>query len=206
MAGIVTNHLRKGGAGCDHRAVTVDLDGTIINLDTMEAELDAQPWTDVEKRQFVLLSLKRLRVLGVTLDAAIGRVCIGEEATNIKQYILLATPITKTNIGTAYVNVPIGLNGERTLIEYSGCTQFRIIVNMNFVGAGPMNLRLVRDGDSALIFESANITTPTGEKELDTDWQPLPPAATGLTLVRFQAKSTTAADDPIFRRCLVLVR
>lgn len=208
MAGICTAHFRKSGAGCDHRTVTVNLDGTTITVDTGEGELDALPWTDDEKRQFVLLGLKRLRVLGLALDDSVGRVSNGEEATNVKQYILLAKDVTKTNIGTAYVNVPVGLNGERSLVEFTGCTQFRLVVNINCVGTGPWGMRVVRDSDNAILFENANILV-AGEKELDTDWQSLPPAlgpTPGLTLVRVQAKSAVLTDDPVVRRVIMLVR
>lgn len=206
MSGICTSSSRKNGAGCDHRAVTVDLDGESIALEVSEGELDQMPWTAAEKRQFVLLGLKRLRALGgLALDGAVGRVTNGEEGTNVKQYVLLAKDVTKTNIGTTYVNVPPGLNGERSLVDFTGCMEFRIILNVNCIGTGPWGARVVRDSDNAVLFENANILV-TGEKELDTDWQPLPAAAVGPVLLRLQGKSTVAADDPVFRRCLMLVR
>lgn len=205
MAGICITSVRKSGAGCDHRTIVVDVDGTPVTVDTSEFELDAMPWGDDEKRQFALLGLKRLRTLGLAMDDAVGRVPNGEEATNVKQYLILSQNVTKTNIGTSYVNVPVGLNGERSLVEFTGCTQFRIILNMNAVGTGAWGARIVRDSDNAVLFENANITG-AGEKELDTDWQTLPAAASGLTLVRLQGKSTTGADDPVFRRCVILVR
>lgn len=205
MAGIVVTSVRKSGAGCDHRLVTVSLDSESFEVHTGEGELDAMPWTDAEKKQFILLGLKRLRVLGLALDDAPGRVCNGEEATNVKQYILLAKDVTKTNIGTAYVNIPIGANGERSLVEFTGCSEFRIVANVNVVGTGNLQMRVVRDSDSAVLFESGNITG-AGEKELDTDWQALPAAASGLALVRLQAKSSVGADDPLFRRAILLVR
>ena len=205
MAGIVVGHLRKSGAGCDHRTVTVNLDGETFVIDTGEGELDDLPWGADEKRRFIVLGLKRLRALGLALDNSIGRVINGEEATNVKQFFLLAKDVTKTNIGTAYVNVPPGLNGERSLVEFTGCTQFRIVLNMNFVGTGPMNARVVKDSDNTVLFESANISG-AGEKELDTNWQSIPAGFSGLEIVRLQAKSNTATDDPVFRRCIMLVR
>jgi hypothetical protein len=205
MAGICVTSIRKSGAGCDHRIVTVSLDGESIELHTGEGELDSMPWGAEEKRQFLLLSAKRARVLGLALDDAVGRVFIGEEATNVKQYMLLGKDVTKTNIGTAYVNVPVGANGERSLVEFTGSTQFRIIINANLVATGPFGIRIVRDSDNAVLYENANIAL-TGERELDTDWQPLPAEASGLSLVRLQAKSTVGTDDPVFRRCVMLVR
>jgi hypothetical protein len=209
MAGIVITSVRKSGAGCDHRLVTVALDGESFEVHTGEGELDAMPWTDAEKRQFILLGLKRLRVLGLALDNAPGRVCNGEEATNVKTYDLMGpgNVVAKTNIGTSYVNVLPGANGERVLIDFTGCTEFRVILTANLVGTGPFGARVVRDSDNAVLFENASIAGGAPqERELDTDWQTLPGAAGGLTLVRLQAKSTVGADDPQFRRCVMLVR
>ncbi len=205
MAGICTAHVRKNGAGCDHRTVTVNLDGESIAISTGEGELDDMPWTTEEKKRFILLGLKRLRVLGLALDNAVGRVTNGEEGSNVRQWNVLTKDVTKTNIGSSYVDIPPGLNGERALIDFTGATEIRIIMNMNFIGTGPMNLRLIRDGDSSVIFESANISG-AGEKELDTNWFAVPAAISGLTLVRVQGKSNTAADDPVFRRCIVLTK
>jgi hypothetical protein len=206
MAGVVITSVRKSGAGCDHRLVTVSLDGESFEIHTGEAELDALPWGEAEKRLFILLGLKRLRVLGLALDDAAGRVCNGEEATNVKQYLLLAKDVTKTNIGTSYVNVPPGLNGERGLVEFTGCTEFRLVCNVNHVGTGQLQLRVVRDSDSAVLYESPLLAAGAGEKELDAGWLPIPAAASGLGVVRFQARSTVGADDPQFRRLVMLVR
>lgn len=205
MAAICTSHSRENGIGCDHRIIIVNLDGNNLQFKIREAELDEMSWTDEDKIQAIKYGLKRLRVAGLSLDNAIGRIIIGEEATNVKQYIVLAKDVVKTNIGTSYVDIPPGLNGERSLIEFTGCTQFRIILNMNAVGSGAWGARLVRDSDNAVLFANANITG-AGEKELDTDWQNLPSEANGLILVRLQGKSTTASDDPVFRRCVVLVK
>lgn len=207
MAGICTGSTRKSGAGCDHRTVTVDLDGTVVTVHTGERDLDAMPYGDAEKTQLVLLGLKRLRVLGLLLDDAVNRVTNGEEATNVKSYDLLGpgSAVTKTNIGAAYVNVLPGANGERSLVDFTGCTQYRVILTANLVGTGAFGARIVRDSDSAVLYENANIAL-TGERELDTDWQTLPAAASGLTLARLQMKSATAADDPVVRRCTLLTR
>jgi hypothetical protein len=205
MAGICTNSIRRGGPTCDHRTITVLLDGESITLDTGEGDLDGMAWDDAAKKLFLRLGLKRLRALGLALDNAIGRVTNGEEATNVKQYMLLSKDVTKTNIGTAYVNVPPGLNGERSLVEFTGCTEFRLVANVNIVGTGNLQIRIVRDSDDAVLYESPNIST-AGEKELDTGWLALPAAASGLGVVRVQAKSSVGADDPLFRRVIMLVR
>lgn len=207
MAGICTNSIRKNGPGCDHRSVTVTLDGQQFVLDTGEHALDAMAWDDAAKQQFILLGLKRLRALGLSLDNAIGRVIAGEEATNVKQYDFIGpgAAVTKTNIGTAYVDVLPGASGQRILVDCTGCTQFRPVLTANLAGTGPHQVRIVRDSDGTVFYESPSLTQ-TGERELDPGWQTLPVWATGLEVLRLQARSDTGADDPVYRRCVLLVR
>lgn len=209
MPGICTNSTRKSGAGCDHRIVTVSLDGESIEVHTGEDDLDAITWDADAKRQFILLGLKYLRERGLTLDQAIGRVTNGEEGNNMKVFPITTKDITKTNVGTAYVNVPIGANGERKFVNFHGCTEFRVRLWGNLVGIGPFGFRIIRDGaPNEVLFENASIAL-TGERELDTGWVAIPAAFQNEpegTLVRLQAKSVTAADDPIVRGCDVGVR
>lgn len=187
--------------------MTITFDGVAhVFSNVTDAEVNT-PLTTDETRQFLLLAARYLRSKGVTLANFLNRVVVGEEATNVKQYDLIAPggAITKTNIGSAYVNVLPGANGERVLVDFTGCTQFRVVFTANLVGTGAFGARVIRDGDSAVLFENASISL-TGERELDTDWQTIPAGFEGLTLLRLQMKSATAADDPVARRCAVLVR
>lgn len=207
MAGICTASTRVGGPQCDHRTVTIDLDGEPIIINLTEIDLDTLAWDEDAKRLFVTLGLKRRRMNGLALDDAVGHVTNGDEGTNVKQFVLLAKDVTKNNIGITYVDVPPGLNGERGWVEFTGCTEFRVVVNVNFVGSGPMRCRVIRDTDNAVLWESAPILVPSGEKEVESGWLPLPGGQNpGLVPFRFQARSQTAADSPIYRRCMVLVR
>jgi hypothetical protein len=229
MAGIVTTSTRKSGPGCDHRTLGVTLDGEAINFDALGADLSAVDWsTGTVPQDWLALAPKQLwvrlgalwlhKVKGVAFDDAVGRVCNGEEATNVKQYNFFGpgAALTKTNIGTAYTNIPIGANVERRLIDFTGCTQFRLIVNVNHVtaAAGQLQFRVVRDSDSAVLYESPLLSSSAGEKEADSandaqavgGWITLPAAASGLNLARFQGKSSVAADDPIFRGATLYVR
>lgn len=193
-------------SGCSHFNLTVTVDGSPVSLHLNDADL-LTPLSDAEKEQFVRLAARRLRQSGVTLSQFLNRVLHGEEATNVKQYDIIGPggAVTKTNIGSSYVDVLPGVNGQRVLVDFTGCTQFRIILNANLVGTGPFRARIVRDSDNAVLYENTNLGA-AGERELDTDWQSLPAQATGLTLVRLQANSVTAADDPVFRRCVMVVR
>lgn len=207
MAGIVTNLTSKGCVS--HRSITVNLDGSSFTFDVSQDELNAMTWNNPAKREFIMAGLKRLVVGGMTLEQALHRVCNGEEATNVKMYDFFGpgAAITKTNIGTAYVNICPGLNGERLAADFTGCTQFRFLLSANLVGTGQFGARCVRDSDSAVLIENANLGA-AGERELDSDWQNLPAAflGQGIMFLRVQGKSQTAADDPVFRRCTLGLR
>lgn len=202
MAGICTavtvcaggNHITAG---------TVVLDGVSVDIG---GHVDAGALTAEETAQFVRLGLRRLRAAGIAPAQFLNRVVHGDEATNVKIYTFFGpgAAITKTNIGTSYVNIPPGLNGERIAADLTGCSQFRIFLSANLVGTGNFGARCIRDGDSEVLYENANLGA-AGERDLDTDWQNLPAAFQGqaLTLLRVQAKSATGADDPVFRRCQI---
>jgi len=192
---------------CSHYLLGGTDDGIPWNgLVVHDSELQ-QPLSADELSLLRRLLLRRLRQTGVTIPGFVNRVVRGEEATNMKIYPLIAigVAITKTNIGTSYINISPRLNGERSLVDFTGCTQYRLIARANLIGTGQWGMRVVRDSDNAVLHENANLGA-AGERELDTDWQTLPAAATGLMFVRVQAKSTTAADDPVFGGITLAVR
>lgn len=198
MAVICTQSVSPNS--CGHRTVTVG--GVVLQMH----ENELLPLTAVEVEQLYRLAI---RFKGVALAQLLNRVVHGDEATNVKIYPFFGpgAAIAKTNIGAAYVNICPGLNGERLFADFTGCTEFRLMLHANLVGLGQFGARVVRDGDSAVLFESANLGA-AGERELDTDWQPLPAAflGQGFVALRAQAKSTTALDDPLFRSLRVGLR
>jgi hypothetical protein len=188
--------LCTASSGCSsggHRHITV----AGITLDMHENEI--VPLSTEEKETLYRLALRHK---GGLLSTLLNRVVFGDEATNVKIYSFFGpgAAIAKTNIGTAYVNICPGLNGERQVVDLTGCTQFRFILHTQLIGTGAFAARVVRDSDNVVLFESTNLGA-AGERELDTDWQALPAAflGNGLAILRAQAKSATAADDPVFR-------
>lgn len=208
MAGICTNSIRDSGSGCNHLTHTVDLDGESITVKTglNDPQWD-QPLSTEEKRLMLQLLARWRKSKGDNLAEFAGRVLAGEEATNVKTYDFIGpgVGVTKSNIGTAYVDVLPGANGQRILVDFAGCTEFRPVLTANLVGTGPFGVRIVKDADNTVLFENANIAL-TGERELDPGWQAIPAGFTGLEVIRLQAKSSTAADDPLFRRCVLLIK
>lgn len=184
-----TAHCGSGG----HRVMTVGG----LTFEMHENEL--VPLSDAERLQFYQFAM---RFKNVALVDLINRVVHGDEATNVKIYDFFGpgAAIAKTNIGTSYVNICPGANGERIFADFTGCTQYRLMLHANLVGTGQWGARVVRDSDNTVLHESANLGA-AGERELDSDWQALPAAFVnaGLVSLRAQGKSTTGADDPVFR-------
>jgi len=189
---------------CSHRVLTLDLDSDVFSLSLTDEELDAEPFALPERQQLSRLLLRRMRSQGLSLAGIGGRVLLGVEATTIKQFLILSKDITKTNIGTSYVNVALGLNGERLWVDLTGFTQFRVLTHFNLVGAGTHNFRLVTDG-ATVVYTSPD-QTGAGEKEIDSGWINLPGGVPASVFLRLEAKSTTAQDDPVYRRCILALR
>lgn len=112
---------------------------------------------------------------------------------------------TLTNIGTAYVNAYVGLNGEQQLVDFTGSTQGRVRYHVNKVGTGTQSWRLLEANGTDVLAEISDAGA-AGEKELDSGWVALPAWATGEKNVRPQGKSTTGTDDPVFRGAALYVK
>lgn len=194
--------------GCGHWHLTATIGGVSVSVELHELEL-LEPFTDNDRSLMLRLLARALRQSGVTLPQFLHRVLKGDEATNVKIYSFFGpgAAITKTNIGTSYVNICPGLNGERIVVDFTGCTQYRLQLHADVPGSGQIGVRVVRDTDGAVLHEAPTIGA-SGEREGDTDWQDLPAAfvGEGLTYLRAEAKSTTAQDDPVFRGLRVGLR
>lgn len=207
MAIIVTASVSP--SGCGHRVLTASKDGgPPVTLIAHESELLAE-LSAAEVLDMIRLGIRWRRQSGLTLAQLAHRVIVGDEATNVKIYQFFGpgAAIVKTDIGTAYVNICPGANGERQVADFSGCTEYKLMLHANLVGSGQIGARIVRDGDNEVLHEQANLNG-TGEVERETAWLPLPAAflGQGQVFLRAQAKSTTAGDDPVFRSLKVGLR
>lgn len=120
-----------------------------------------------------------------------------------------STDVTKTNVGTSYVDVfsaSTFVNGNRTPVGFSGYTQYRCLCNYNKVGSGTQSIRAVDQTNITNVLHEFNDAAAAEEKELDSGWQNLPGWATGDQWLKLQIKSTTATDDPVFRRFIILLK
>lgn len=186
-------------SGGGHRTITVG--GVTISMQVSEIT----PLSAEEKLTLLKYAIRHKGAFSTLLNKCV----FGDEATNVKIYPFFGpgAAITKTNIGSVYVNICPGMNGERQAVDLTGCTEFRLMLHANLIGTGAFAARVVRDGDDVVLFESTNLGA-AGERELDTNWQSLPATFqnAGLVYFRAQAKSATVADDPIFRSLKIAFR
>lgn len=190
--------------GCNHYQHTFDIDGTAVVLHEVPGNFPAGPLTPEEREQLARLLLRRHLALGATWNALPNTEFTGTLA--MLCIPLLATPTTKTNIGTSFTNVPSGLNGERTYADFTGYTQFRLITAFNLLGAGTQAFRVIDDANASNVLYLSPNQTSVGEKEISSAWAALPGWATGEKSLRLQANSTTSTDDPIYRRCTLYLK
>lgn len=113
--------------------------------------------------------------------------------------------ITKTNIGTASVNVYTGQYGEPQVVDFGGFSQYKMIVGFNKIGTGNLTHGLYHLGTETNKMEAV-YTGAAGEGTSDTGWLALPSWAKGEKNLKPMAKSSVAADDPLYRNFTLYLR
>lgn len=112
--------------------------------------------------------------------------------------------ITKTNIGTAFVNIynQTNADGKSVSIDTNGKTEARLSVNWNKIGAGTQTVQVI-DVVGSVVLISMNVVSGYNETALTAI-----PASLLNTVKRYnlRAKSTTAADDPIFEGAAIYLK
>jgi len=102
--------------------------------------------------------------------------------------------VTLTNVGSAYDTIAAarGLGIQR--IDFRGATQVTFDVYVNKVGTGTQSWQLWNETDGAEVGV-INDAGAAGNKFLTTTFSV---NINGVKLCRVRAKSTVAADDPVF--------
>jgi hypothetical protein len=103
---------------------------------------------------------------------------------------------TLTNVGTAYDAIPASKELGFGLLNFTGITSVRFDVHVNKIGTGTQSWQLYNIDDAAEIAV-INDNGAAGEKFLTTTVNVTAFNWTGIKRVRFRAKSTVAADDPV---------
>lgn len=112
--------------------------------------------------------------------------------------------ITKTNIGTSFVNVYTQTNsdGKSVQIDTNGKTEVKLYVLWNKVGSGTQTVQVLEVG-TANVLISMNVVSGQNVSALTAIPAGL---ANAVKFYVLQAKSTTAADDPIFEGARIYLK
>lgn len=110
--------------------------------------------------------------------------------------------VTLTNVGSAYDSIAASKGLGLFRVNFTGLTQLVLDVFVNKIGTGTQSWQLwnVTDGTQIGVIDDAG---PAGDKVLNATFNV---SLTGEKLVRLRAKSTVAADDPVFYDYSVLGR
>lgn len=111
---------------------------------------------------------------------------------------------TKTNIGAAFVDLytATGADGKSVQIDTTGKAEVRLVVLWNKVGAGTQTVQVLEVG-TANVLVSLDVVSGRNVSALAA----IPAGLAGAVKhYKLQAKSTTAADDPIFEGARVYLK
>lgn len=102
--------------------------------------------------------------------------------------------VTLTNYGSVYDAIPASKGLGLFRVNFTGLTQIVLDVFVNKIGTGVQSWQLwnLTDGTQIGVIDDAGVA---GDKYLTATFNV---ALTGEKLVRLRAKSTVAADDPVF--------
>ena len=109
--------------------------------------------------------------------------------------------ITKTNIGTTFVDLYTDYGGRNFFVDLTSYTKIRYHVNANIPGgSGTQNLRIVDNGNINNVLMDIVITNG---QNVGTITIPDPSFKNFRGRVRIQVKSTSANDDPTYDRIIL---
>lgn len=110
--------------------------------------------------------------------------------------------ITLTNVGTAYDAITASQGLGLIRIDFTGVTQLKLDVRVNKIGTGTQSWQLWNDTDGSEV----GVINDAGAAGVKTLSATFAVALTGEKVLRVRAKSTVAADDPVFLGASILVK
>ena len=114
-----------------------------------------------------------------------------------RECVSMGGQVTLTNVGNAYDGTAASQGLGSAIIQAAGITQIIFGVRVNKVGSGTQSWQLWNETDS-LEVGVIDDAGGTGVKNLSTTINFGSPLSAGIKTVRVRAKSTTAADDPVY--------
>jgi hypothetical protein len=109
-----------------------------------------------------------------------------------RECITFGGRITLTNIGTTFLTL------GAALVQTAGITEVIFGVRVQKIGNGTQSWRLFNDTDVSQIAIIDDTAAAGSEKNLSTTVSFSPALGAGIKTILVQAKSTTAADDPVY--------
>lgn len=103
--------------------------------------------------------------------------------------------VNLTNVGTAYDAIAASKGLGFQEIDFTGVTSLTFRCRWNKVGTGTLSWQLWNETDST---ELARIDDAAAAGDNKTNAVTVTPGLTGIKIVRVRAKSTVAADDPVY--------
>lgn len=113
--------------------------------------------------------------------------------------------LTVTNVGASYDAVTLSQGLGSALIQTAGISQVIFGVRVNKVGSGTQSWQLWNETDATEVAV-INDAGATGIKNLNTTVDFGTPLGPGMKVIRIRAKSTTAADDPVYMGATASIR
>jgi len=111
--------------------------------------------------------------------------------------------VTKTNIGTTYVDLFSDYGGRPFFVDTTGFTKLAVQILWTKVGTGTQTMQIVNHADGTVVIESPSLTTQSNEFANVA----IPPAFLNFKgKWRLQVKSTTASDDPVCSAVSIYLR
>lgn len=108
--------------------------------------------------------------------------------------------VTLTNVGAAYDTIAASQGLGIGLVNFTGVAQIIFDVKVQKIGTGTQSWQLWNETDSAQI----GVIDDAGAATIKTLTATFSVALSGVKRIRVRAKSTVAADDPIFLGAAVL--
>ena len=119
--------------------------------------------------------------------------------------------VTKTNIGTTFVNLFTDFSGRPFFADFTGFTKLAFQTYWTKIGTGSQHLRIV-DDSGVIVTPLINTENLGGGTGLVTGDNPLANFTIPAEYVNFkgklriQVRSTVAADDPVFEGINIYLR
>jgi hypothetical protein len=176
--------------------------------DRIYCQFDHTPQQEIAFKRQIARKLSQIDVGNNTFEDLVNQL---EEIQTDQVLYMSSRQVTKTNIGTTFVNLFSDFSGRPFFADFTGFTKLAFQTYWTKVGTGVQHLRIV-DDSGVIVSDLINTENLGGGTGLTTGDNPLVNYTIPAAYVRFkgklriQVRSTVAADDPIFEGMNIYLR